>query len=241
MKWLVSIIALLVINGTSYACSPIGECRYNTGQRVWFYVVDGTDLKTPETGVGYADITSIGFIKEDASTGTFTLSADDCVTLTDGDWCEVDSTNSPGVYYFYEGTTTTFNTKGGFTYTYTAAGHKSQPYAMKVVSRYSWLIADLTGSAYCTITASTSGTSFTLGSGCVDHQQETITIATDSFVGSYLKAASSGATQCNVVGEGVFVSDMTSAGVVTVQTGDMAGSGFSATPSTTNCVVVVIP
>jgi hypothetical protein len=240
MKWFTSlIISIMVLTGTALACSPVGECKYNTGQRLWFYVVDGTDLKTPETGIVYTGVTSIGYTKEDGSTGTVTLAATDCVTLTDGDWCEIDSTNQPGLYYAYEGTTTAFNTKGGFTYVYTGTGHKSQAYAMKVVSRYSWEVTDFQGKLYCDVTGATSGTSITLGSNCTDHNGETVTITTDSFVGDYFRMYTNSSTQCNVVGEGALVSDMTSGGVATIQTGDLAGSGFSATPNTTNCGVIV--
>ena len=92
----------------------------------------------------------------------------------------------------------------------------------------------------CDISASTSGTSFTVAT-CTDHDGSSITLATDSFVGSYFKAYTNGGSACNVVGEGVFVSDMTSGGVVTVKTADMEGSGYSATPSNTNCGVIAIP
>ena len=93
---------------------------------------------------------------------------------------------------------------------------------------------------FCDISAATSGALFTVAS-CTDHQGNAISLATDSFVGSYLKAYTNGGSDCNVVGEGVFVSDMTSGGVVTVRTADMEGSDYSATPNTSNCGIIVIP
>ena len=75
---------------------------------------------------------------------------------------------------------------------------------------------------YCDISASTSGTEFTISS-CIDEDGSSITLATDMFVGSYMIAYTNGSSQCNVVGQGVFVSDFT-AGVVAVKEADMPGS-----------------
>lgn len=125
--YLIFLILLLTLFSSAEACNTLGECKYNTAQKVYFYVVDGTDGITPETGISYADVT-IGYTKDDNTTGTMTLSADDCSTLTDGDWCEIDSTNQKGFYYFYEGTTATFNGKGNFVYVYSGSGHKTQAY-----------------------------------------------------------------------------------------------------------------
>ena len=93
------------------------------------------------------------------------------------------------------------------------------------------------------ISAATSGTSFTIANG-LDHDGGAITLATDSFVGTYMVAYNRSTGQCPVVGEGVFADDVTSGGVVTVKESDMPGSGFSATPTTTGvnaCNVEVRP
>ena len=132
IKWLMKVlfIGLLAIPSIDVtnieACDTSGECSYNVAQKVYFYVVD-TDGITPETGVSYTAVT-IGFTKDDNTTSTIALAADDCATLTDGDWCEIDATNQPGLYYVYEGTTATFNDIGNFTTVYSATGHKTQPY-----------------------------------------------------------------------------------------------------------------
>jgi hypothetical protein len=91
----------------------------------------------------------------------------------------------------------------------------------------------------CDISAATSSSSFTIAT-CTDHQGNAITLAADTFVGSYLKAYTNGGSDCNVVGESVFASDLAS-GVVTVKTSDLVGSDFSATPSTSNCGIIVYP
>ena len=91
----------------------------------------------------------------------------------------------------------------------------------------------------CDISAATSSSSFTIAS-CVDEDNASITLATDMFVGQYAIAYTNGSAQCNVIGQGVFISDVT-AGVVTVKTTDMPGSDFSATPNTTNCGVRINP
>lgn len=93
--------------------------------------------------------------------------------------------------------------------------------------------------ATCDISAATSGSLFTIAT-CLDEDGATITLGTDMFVGSYIVAYTNGAAQCNVVGQGVFVSDLT-AGVVTVKTSDLPGSDFSATPNTSNCGVRIYP
>lgn len=91
----------------------------------------------------------------------------------------------------------------------------------------------------CDISASTSGTSFTIAA-CTDEDGTSITLDTDRFVGSYMVAYTNGGAQCNVVGHGVFVGDQT-AGVVTVKDSDLQGSGFPAIPNITNCGVRISP
>lgn len=100
-------------------------------------------------------------------------------------------------------------------------------------------VSDTPSATVCDISAATSGTSFTIAT-CIDENGAAITLATDMFVGSYMVATTNSGTQCNVVGQGVFVSDLT-AGVVTVKESDMPGSGFSATPNTSNCGVRIHP
>lgn len=95
-------------------------------------------------------------------------------------------------------------------------------------------------SSLCDITAATSGTSFTIGT-CIDVNGNSITLATDKWVGSGMIAYTNGAAQCNVEGEYVMVNAVTSGGVVTARTSDVPNSGFKATPSTTNCGVRITP
>jgi len=101
-------------------------------------------------------------------------------------------------------------------------------------------VNDTTSATICDISASTSGVSFTVAT-CKDEDGNAITLATDMFVGSYMVAYTNGSAQCNVVGHGVFVSDVTSGGVVTVKDFDLPGSGFPATPNTSNCGVRISP
>ena len=95
-------------------------------------------------------------------------------------------------------------------------------------------------SASCDITAATSGTSFTVGT-CIDVNGNSITLATDKWVGSGMIAYTNGAAACNVEGEYIMVGAMTSGGVVTARTSDVPNSGFKATPSITNCGVKLTP
>lgn len=101
-------------------------------------------------------------------------------------------------------------------------------------------VSNTPSTVVCDISAATSGVSFTIAS-CEDEDGTAITLATDIFVGSYMVAYTNSGTQCNVVGHGVFVSDVTSLGVVTVKDSDLPGSGFPATPNTTNCGVRISP
>jgi len=90
----------------------------------------------------------------------------------------------------------------------------------------------------CTISASTSGISFTIGT-CVDEDENTITKADNMWVGYLMRAYNTDpATQCNVVGEAVLVDTFTSAGVTGVRV-DIPNAGFSATPNTTNCKILI--
>src|SRR3972149_8504768 len=101
-------------------------------------------------------------------------------------------------------------------------------------------VNDTTSATICDISASTSGVSFTVAT-CNDEDGNAITLATDMFVGSYMVAYNNGGAQCNVVGHGIFVGDVTSGGVVTVKDSDLPGSGFPATPNTRNCGVRISP
>src|SRR3990167_764602 len=101
-------------------------------------------------------------------------------------------------------------------------------------------VNDTTSATICDISASTSGVSFTVAT-CKDEDGTAITLLTDQFVGSYAVAYTNGAAQCNVVGHGVFVGNVTSGGVVTVKDSDLPGSGFPATPNTSNCGVRISP
>jgi hypothetical protein len=91
--------------------------------------------------------------------------------------------------------------------------------------------------AYC---ASTSGTSFTIGS-CIDINGGSITLSTDKWVGSGMIAYTNGGAACNVESEYIMVGAMTSGGVVTARTIDVPNSGFKATPNTTNCGIKITP
>ena len=102
------------------------------------------------------------------------------------------------------------------------------------------LIRDRSMVTLCQVSASTSGTSFTIGT-CTDHDGGAIVLATDSFVGTYMVAYNRGGTQCPVVGQGVFVDDVTSGGVVNIKSSDLPGSGFSEAPNTSTCDVEVRP
>ena len=101
-------------------------------------------------------------------------------------------------------------------------------------------VNDTASATVCDISASTSGVSFTVAT-CKDEDGNAVTLSTDMFVGSYMVAYTNGSAQCNVVGHGVFVGDVTSGGVVTVKDSDLPGSGFPATPNTANCGVRISP
>jgi hypothetical protein len=104
-------------------------------------------------------------------------------------------------------------------------------------------VSNTTSQTTCSITAATSGLSFTISS-CKDNDGSSITPATDMFVGSYMVAYTRSGTQCNVVGHGVFVGSLdfvSSAWIVTVKDSDLPGSGFPATPNTSNCAVRISP
>ena len=101
-------------------------------------------------------------------------------------------------------------------------------------------VNDTASATVCDISASTSGVSFTVAT-CKDEDGNAVTLSTYMFVGSYMVAYTNGSAQCNVVGHGVFVGDVTSGGVVTVKDSDLPGSGFPATPNTANCGVRISP
>jgi len=90
------------------------------------------------------------------------------------------------------------------------------------------------GHTYCDVSASTSGSSFTVAT-CKESNLAAITLVDDHFNGLLMKAYTNGTAQCNVAGQGVLVEDMTSAGVVTAMVSPPSTSGFSAAPNTTNC------
>ncbi len=94
------------------------------------------------------------------------------------------------------------------------------------------------GQPYCDITASTSGTSFTIGA-CFDAQGNSITIAANKFVGSKLEAYTNGGTTCNVNGQSGLVIAMSAGGVVTIQNVTPPNQAFTAAPNTTNCGVII--
>lgn len=94
------------------------------------------------------------------------------------------------------------------------------------------------GYTYCDISASTSGSSFTLAS-CTDWQGAAVTIVAEKFNGLLLMAYTNGGATCNVNGEGVLVESMTAGGVVTAKTDAPLNSGFKAAPSATNCGVLI--
>lgn len=98
------------------------------------------------------------------------------------------------------------------------------------------------GFAYCDITASTSGEAFQIGA-CTDWQANALTLSSNMFELWGLVAYTNGGASCNVAAQGVMVQDsvLNASNLdITVAT-DSAGRGaFSATPSATNCGIIIV-
>ncbi len=92
---------------------------------------------------------------------------------------------------------------------------------------------------YADVSAATSGSSFTIATP-TDFQGNAITMTTDFLKNRLIKAYTNGGAPCNVNGQGGWVNTVTVGGVVTLDT-TTTGSGFTATPSITNCGIIWSP